>query len=104
MLCSLFTQFFKFLSLSAVPDLDRPRLPPSPLYVSIEEQKKIAIVCYPIRLFAPGQVEYRGRVWTARCCQNWEFKENDLVRVIHQDNDDLMLTVEPFDPSRNDWN
>ncbi|HTL89780.1 MAG TPA: NfeD family protein [Leptolyngbya sp.] len=62
------------------------------------EMESIATVCYKICPRQVGQVEYRGRFWSARCFDDLILLPRTQVKVIDQI--ELTLIVEPLSASQ----
>lgn len=81
-----------FRSFFSVAD---PYYEPDPeIAKQVFDLNEIAVVCYKIRPRNVGQVEYRGRPWSAVCLEDLVLLPGTQVRVI--DRVELKLVVRPL--------
>jgi membrane protein implicated in regulation of membrane protease activity len=62
--------------------------------IKVFDLHEIAVVCYKLRPQQFGQVEYRGRYWSATCLGDLVLLPGTHVKVV--DRVELILVVEPI--------
>ncbi|MBE9010307.1 NfeD family protein [Pseudanabaenaceae cyanobacterium LEGE 13415] len=85
-----FRSFFSFADPYYEPDPE--------IAYQVFDLEEIAVVCYGIRPQGVGQVEYRGRHWSAVCLEDVVLLPGTKVKVI--DRYELKLVVRPLAASQ----